>query len=443
MPPLDQMAPDASPGGVSRKSGVRRVNNVPMLLLGGVVLAFMVIMGMVAMDRAAKQRETSKKQEKIDSTAMVAKSIVPNSDGGLIAAVNPPKPPDKPVVPAATPDLQPKIIPSGPQPRPADDEAQRIRMAKMQMFTEAVKSKTTVRTDAPRSSGSSGTYTGVPRTREEALNRIADVQAQVAMQHDPTTAYKERLAMVKGMMPGGGGSGGASALGGASTSSRNSMAQFNQGGQGDRWKLNSQIEAPRSPYELRAGFVVPATLISGINSDLPGQIIGQVAQDVYDTPTGKYLLIPQGSRLVGTYSSDVGYGQARILVAWQRIVFPDGKALDIGAMPGSDSAGYAGFNDRVNNHYIRLYASAVLMSGITAGLTYSQQQNQSNGYYGNPSASSAMSEALGQQLGAVTAELIRKNLSIAPTLEIRPGYRFNVVVTKDMDFSKPYESFDY
>ncbi|MFZ1838447.1 MAG: TrbI/VirB10 family protein, partial [Dokdonella sp.] len=224
---------------------------------------------------------------------------------------------------------------------------------------------------------------------------------------------------------------------------RNSMAQFGQGGQGDRWKLDSQPEAPRTPFELRAGFVVPATLISGINSDLPGQIMAQVAQDVYDTPTGKHLLIPQGSRLVGSYSSDVAYGQARVLVAWQRIVFPDGKAMDIGAMPGADSAGYAGFHDQVNNHYVRLFGSAFLMSGVTAGITYSQRQNQATNTYGAPSASSALSEALGQQLGQVTAQLIAKNLSISPTLEIRPGYRFNVVVTKDMTFSKPYRSFDY
>ncbi|WP_325345866.1 TrbI/VirB10 family protein, partial [Xylophilus sp.] len=176
---------------------------------------------------------------------------------------------------------------------------------------------------------------------------------------------------------------------------------------------------------------------------LPGQIMAQVAQDVYDTPTGKHLLIPQGSRLVGSYSSDVAYGQARVLVAWQRIVFPDGKAMDIGAMPGADSAGYAGFNDQVNNHYVRLFGSAFLMSGVTAGITYSQRQNQAQNTYGAPSASSALSEALGQQLGQVTAQLIAKNLSISPTLEIRPGYRFNVVVTKDMTFSKPYRSFDY
>jgi type IV secretion system protein VirB10 len=188
---------------------------------------------------------------------------------------------------------------------------------------------------------------------------------------------------------------------------------------------------------------VPATLISGINSELPGQIMAQIAQNVYDTATGKYLLLPQGSRLVGAYSSDVSYGQARVLVAWQRIVFPDGKAMDIGAMPGADSAGYAGFTDQVNNHYLRLYGSALLMSAVTAGITYNQHQNQSTIGYQQPSASNAMSQALGVQLGQVTAQMIAKNLNIAPTLEIRPGYRFNVIVTKDMTFSKPYQSFDY
>jgi type IV secretion system protein VirB10 len=110
---------------------------------------------------------------------------------------------------------------------------------------------------------------------------------------------------------------------------------------------------------------------------------------------------------------------------------------------GRGQRGYAGFNDQVNNHYVRLFGSAFLMSGVTAGITYSQRQNQATNTYGAPSASSALSEALGQQLGQVTAQLIAKNLSISPTLEIRPGYRFNVVVTKDMTFSKPYRSFDY
>ncbi|MEG1055541.1 MAG: TrbI/VirB10 family protein [Janthinobacterium sp.] len=290
-----------------------------------------------------------------------------------------------------------------------------------------------------------------PATREETLQRIAAVRQQIdaATRDDPTAAYKARLQQLQaaGVVPAssGAGQGGGGLAGGApkliqTAAGRNDVAQFAGSGQGDRWRLESQPEAPRSPYELRAGFVVPATLISGINSELPGQIMAQVSQDVYDTPLGKYKLIPQGSRLVGSYASDVAYGQSRILIGWQRIIFPDGKAMDIGSMPGADSAGYAGFKDQVNNHYFRLFGSAFLMSAVTAGVALSQPEQGPNN---RPTASSAMSEALGQQLGNVTAQLISKNLNIAPTLEIRPGYRFNVIVTKDMTFSKPYQAFDY
>ncbi|MCW5239101.1 TrbI/VirB10 family protein [Verminephrobacter eiseniae] len=456
----DQMAPDASPGEVAKKAGVRRVNNMPMYILGGVLLTFVLVMALVAADRAAKQNALADgPKEKAGSTLMFAKKIAGDKTGGLIEPTGPASAPleiARPSNPDAPP--APPSNPGNPGQPVNDDEAQRIRMAKMQMFGEAVKAKTTVRVDAPRSNGSApggpSTYTGTPQTRDEMLNRIAAAQQQIDAQrsNDPTTAYQARLAQIRGMGVDGGAAPAAGSMGASgapqllqtSTSGgRNSMAQFGQGGQGDRWKLDSQPEAPRTPFELRAGFVVQAMLISGINSDLPGQIMAQVAQDVYDTPTGKHLLIPQGSRLVGSYSSDVAYGQARVLVAWQRIVFPDGKAMNIGAMPGADSAGYAGFNDQVNNHYVRLFLSAFLMSGVTAGITYSQRQNQATNAYGAPSTSSALSEALGQQIGQVTAQLIAKNLSISPTLEIRPGYRFNVVVTKDMTFSKPYRSFDY
>src|SRR5690606_9560747 len=171
-------------------------------------------------------------------------------------------------------------------------------------------------------------------------------------------------------------------------------------GQEDRWKLDQTMQAPRSRFEIRAGGVIPGVMISGINSDLPGQIMGQVAEDVYDTATGKYLLIPQGTRLVGTYNSNIIYGQNAILIAWQRLVFPDGKALDISAMPSADSAGYAGFRDQTNNHYVRIFGSAILMSGVVAGIAYSQDRNNQGGmYYMQPTASSELSQALGQQLG--------------------------------------------
>lgn len=454
----DQMSPEASPGAASKKSGVRRVNNVPMYLLGGVMIAFLVVMMLVAADRAAKQNApVDGPAEKAGNTSMFAKEIAGEQTGGMIQPAAQLIPPDldataEPVLIARPENLDAPPRPpasSGLQQPERDDEADRIRMAKLQRLEEAARARTGLQVVSPRSAGSGpGGAAGTPQTRDEMLARLAAVRAQAenASNDDPTAAYQARLAQIRANLnteastP-------AAAVGGApqllrtSTGGRNNIAQFGKVGEGDRWALDSQPEAPRTPYELRAGFVVPATLISGINSDLPGQIMAQVAQHVYDTPTGRHLLIPQGSRLVGTYSSDVAYGQARVLVAWQRIVFPDGKAMDIGAMPGADSAGYAGFHDQVNNHYFRVFGSAVLMSLVTAGVTLSQDNDRTTG--DTQRASDALSEALGQQLGQVTAQMIAKNLNIAPTLEIRPGYRFNVTVTKDMTFSKPYQPFDY
>lgn len=460
----DHMSPDTSPGEVTKKAGVRRVNNMPMYIIGALMGVFLLVMVLVASDRAAKQnRPPEAKAEKAGSTSMFAKEIAGDRPDGIIQAKAAPAlavpdlsaPPAPDAVAIARPPGNLDAPPTPPNsagnqalnaPGPSNDELNRIRIMKMQQFDEAVKAKTAVNATSPRSSGSSNPSSGAPLTRDEQLARLAAVRQQIEAntRDDPTAAYKARLAQLQssGLLPAssGGGSGGAPQLI-QTAAATNNVAQFGNAGQGDRWKLDAQPEAPRSPYELRAGFVVPATLISGVNSELPGQIIGQVAQNVYDTPTGKYLLIPQGSRLVGAYSSSVAYGQSRVLVAWQRIIFPDGKAMDIGSMPGSDSAGYAGFTDQVNNHYFRLFGSAFLMSAVTAGVSLSQPQQAAGTT--TQTASGAMSEALGQQLGQVTAQLIAKNMNIAPTLEIRPGYRFNVMVTKDMTFSKPYQSFDY
>jgi len=211
----------------------------------------------------------------------------------------------------------------------------------------------------------------------------------------------------------------------------------------DRWHSPNQVENPVR-YQLRAGFVIPAVLLSGVNSEVPGTILAQVAQDVYDNATGTELLIPQGARLIGTYSSNVQYGQSRLFVVWQRIIFPDGRALDIGAEPGTDSAGFAGFKDRVDSHWARIFGSAVLMSAISAGIAYSQDRNQINGNnFAPPRFSDELSQAVGQQFGQAAAKLIEKNLDIAPTLKIRPGYRFSVLLIKDFVFPGPYEDFQY
>jgi type IV secretion system protein TrbI len=212
--------------------------------------------------------------------------------------------------------------------------------------------------------------------------------------------------------------------------------------QPDRWTLNSKVEAPESDYTVRAGAVIPGVMISGVNSELPGHLIAQVSQDVYDTAEGPHKLIPQGTKLFGTYDSQVVYGQEAVLVAWQRLTFPDGKVLDIGEMPGADSAGYSGFRDSVDHHYIRTYGSALLMSAIVGGVALSQG-NSGGGLGFQQNSNQVLSQVLGQQLGSVTSQMLSKNLNIAPTIMIRPGYSFNIVVTKDLILPSDYRNFDY
>ena len=457
----EPMSPDDSPDAIPKKIGVRRVNNVPLLLIGAVLLAFAVMIGLVAADRTSKQQTNANDQSPSEdggNTEMLAKEIAGSQTSGFIppAEPAPPEPPpDKPVVVTRpkeppTPDDRdrPPLPPPGNRPSfspgrdtMTDSEASRIRMDRMRALEEAVKSPTGVQTDG---AGGGGGDMGGMRHGARSLRGI-DRQIAQLDSSDPKAEYMKQLAFAQKLAQSGDG-GGAGALATSRNTdtgdgSGNNLSRF-QSNDPDRWRLKSTPQKPDTPYELRAGFVIPALLISGINSELPGQIMAQVTQSVYDTPTGKYLLIPQGSRLIGAYSSEIIFGQARVFVGWQRIIFPDGKAMDIGAMPGGDGAGYAGFTDKVNNHYMRLFGSAFMMSVVTAGVAMSQNRG-ANDERRNQRAGDAMSEALGQQLGQVTAQLIAKNMNIAPTLEIRPGYRFNIIVTKDMAFKKLYEDFDY
>ena len=192
-------------------------------------------------------------------------------------------------------------------------------------------------------------------------------------------------------------------------------------------------------FELKTGAVIPGVMVTGINSDLPGNIIAQVSQNVFDSATGKHLLLPQGAKLFGVYDSRVIYGQERVLVAWNRVVFPDGSSITLGAMPGSDMAGNAGYTDEVNNHYFRIFGSAVLMSLMSGGMAYTMDSlDTSNSESDKPTLQNEMGSALAAQLGQATLQLLQKNLNIKPTLEIRPGYQFNVIVTKDLVFERPY-----
>ena len=203
--------------------------------------------------------------------------------------------------------------------------------------------------------------------------------------------------------------------------------------------LRASVRMPVSPYEVKAGTIIPAVMLGAINSDLPGQILGQVRENVYDSDTGEHLLIPQGTRLLGLYDHKIVYGQERVLITWKRLILPDGSSLSLKeGMPGTDALGAAGFHDQVNNHYFRIFGNALLLSLISAGVQLSQTPEFGQDFRG-PTAGNVLGAAVGQQLGSTAAELIRRGMSVSPTLEIRPGYPFNVMVTQDVVFPGPYK----
>ncbi|QJX10046.1 IncP-type conjugal transfer protein TrbI [Rhizobium brockwellii] len=196
--------------------------------------------------------------------------------------------------------------------------------------------------------------------------------------------------------------------------------------------LPNRVVPQQSPFELKRGSVIPATLITGVNSDLPGRITAQVSQNVYDSATGHRLLIPQGTKLFGRYDSKVSFGQKRVLVVWTDIIFPNGSTLQIGGMSGTDAQGYGGFSDKVNNHYLKTFGSAVLIALIGTGIDMAVPESSTLAT--QDTASDATRRNFAETFGRVADRTIQRNMDVQPTLEIRPGYKFNVLVDQDIVF---------
>ena len=196
---------------------------------------------------------------------------------------------------------------------------------------------------------------------------------------------------------------------------------------------------PLGPYEIKAGWDIPAVLEQALNSDLPGEIRALVRESVYDTATGKYLLIPQGARLVGSYSSRVSYGQNGIQVIWDRIVFPDGSSIVLDGMTGQDAKGASGLRDKVDNHYGRLFGMGALGSLFAAAGQLTVNRRSSVLSY--PSAQELAGQAAAQNMAQIGAEATRRNLYVQPTIKIEIGYRFNVRVNRDILFEDPYRPY--
>lgn len=185
------------------------------------------------------------------------------------------------------------------------------------------------------------------------------------------------------------------------------------------------LQAPVSPYEIQAGTIIPASLISGLNSDLPGTVIAQVTEDVRDSASGKYVLLPRGSRLIGTYDSVVAFGQSRALVVWQRIIMPDGTSVEIDNWPATDSQGYAGISDQIDYHTWALLKGVALSTLL--GVTTQLPVGNNNG-----DLITALRQSTRDSVNQAGQQITQKNLNVQPTLTVRPGWPLNVIVSKDL-----------
>lgn len=195
--------------------------------------------------------------------------------------------------------------------------------------------------------------------------------------------------------------------------------------EGDRRTVSSErLAGLVSPYILQAGSVIPAALITGIRSDLPGLVTAQVTQNVYDSPTGRIILIPQGARLIGDYDADVAFGQSRVLLAWNRLIMPDGRSINLERQPASDSAGFAGLQDRTDYHWGGVLKAALVSTLLGIGSEL--------GAGDDGSLARAIRRGSQDSVNRAGEQIVSRELNVRPTLTIRPGHPVRVLVTRDL-----------
>jgi len=193
-----------------------------------------------------------------------------------------------------------------------------------------------------------------------------------------------------------------------------------------------RLENPVSRYVVQAGAVISAALITGIRSDLPGQVTAQVTENVYDSPSGRFLLIPQGSKLVGVYDSQISFGQDRVLLVWTRLIMANGRSIVLERQPGADTQGFTGLEDEVDQHWGRLAMAAALSTVLGVGSELGATNNDS-------AVVTALRRGTSDSLNQTGQQVVRRNLNIQPTITIRPGFPVRVIVNRDLVLA-PYQS---
>ena len=420
--------------------GVRRLNSRPVLFATGGAIIVVAAVGYAYRDRIIHSLSNADRAGLHTPQPGSGASVLSGAPSdGIIQAVMRPAIQPKPDVKALTPVQQGSAPTDKGNSEQGEDEATKARreawrvyyqqlaqlqQARLSAATTALSSENAL---SANGGGAAPATTGV----DQQIGQTRLEQAQNAQ----LTRGVGFPGLGAGFAPGFGGS--AAAPTGIDTSAqREKQAFLNQPGDltGLSYDLPTRVQDASSPFLVMQGTAIAATMDGGLNSDIPGQIRAHVNDPIYDTATGRFLLIPAGATLIGTYDNMVSHGQERLAVVWHRIIFPDTSSISIGNMAGADEAGYAGFHDRVNTHFWSKVGNAMLISIAGAASQLAQGGGQSVSGYNSQQIAAA---SIGQQFAELGQEYARAGLSIPNTLEIRPGYRFDVIVNRDMHL-RPY-----
>ena len=315
-----------------------------------------------------------------------------------VPELGPPLPGDLgPAIVKAQQPVTPTYAPPGHDP----DDARRKEAEAAAASSVFFRSGTPGKTAAPATAQAAG-----PASALAGFDPLAAGPASTAAQPADPTAVQNRQNQKEAFLKG------------ASTETRNSTS----------------LQMPSSPYQVMAGTVIAGALVTGIKSDLPGDVIATVTEPVYDTATGKFLLIPQGSRILGKYNSQVSYGQSRVQVVWNRIILPDTSSLKLDNLAGTDPAGYAGLEDGVDWHWDRVFAGAALTTLLGVGAELAAPENRQNGNR----IVIARRDSAQDSINQVGQEMTRRNMNIQPTLTERPGLPVRIIVNRDLVL-RPYQ----
>ncbi|MGE0573270.1 TrbI/VirB10 family protein [Reyranella sp.] len=266
---------------------------------------------------------------------------------------------------------------------------------------------------------------GMPTGTDPEQQRIAQEQEAARTSRLFTTTNVRQTAPTASAATPAGTTPAVAAVGSSDLTSQDHKLAFLNGAVDRRTTSPDRVQPAASKYILQAGAVIPAALITGLRSDLPGQVTAQVTEDVYDSPTGKILLIPQGARLVGQYDAQIAFGQTRALLVWNRLIMPNGHSIVLERQPGADTEGYAGLEDEVDNHWGTLFKAAILSTLLSVGSEAGTSNSENN-------LAQAIRQGASQSFSQVGEQVVGRSLNIQPTITIRPGFPVRVMVTHDL-----------